>query len=182
MGCDWLIDVGKACAFQQSMRCSASPNYSKRGVLPGCACVPPNRSPAQGSVPPHLFSSNPNYLCPTRRIQMTQHPRREFFLPVIITLWLFATGVGLRFVLAHEHTPGTVGGVPRIWPLDSRLQRSTKLPTLVMMVHPQCPCSRASIGELAVLLEGRAELIERSGRVRAAAGVWRGLGEDRRMA
>jgi hypothetical protein len=27
-----------------------------------------------------------------------------------------------------------------------------KLPTLVMFLHPHCPCSRASIGELAVLM------------------------------
>ncbi|HEV7745514.1 MAG TPA: hypothetical protein VGO56_11005 [Pyrinomonadaceae bacterium] len=90
---------------------------------------------------------------------MTKSAGRKVFLPVIITVWLFAIGVGLRFVLAYENTPGTVGGVPRVWPLESGLQRSTKLPTLVMMVHPQCPCSRASIGELAVLLEGRTDLV-----------------------
>lgn len=91
---------------------------------------------------------------------MTKFAGRRLFLPVIIALWLFGTGIGLRFVLAYENTPGTVGGLPRVWPADSRLQHSTKLPTLVMMVHPQCPCSRASIGELAVLMAGRAELVD----------------------
>lgn len=83
---------------------------------------------------------------------MTTYARRKVFLPIIIVLWLFAIGVGLRFVLAYENSPGTVGGVPEVWPAASRVQRSPKLPTLVMMVHPQCPCSRASIGELALLM------------------------------
>jgi hypothetical protein len=47
-----------------------------------------------------------------------------------------------------------------MWPIESKLQRSTTLPTLVMMVHPQCPCSRASIGELAILMEGRQQFVK----------------------
>jgi len=83
---------------------------------------------------------------------MTKSAARKVFLPLVIVIWLCAIGVGLRFVLAYENSPGTVGGVPQTWPGESRLQHSTELPTLVMMVHPHCPCSRASVGELSVLL------------------------------
>ena len=90
---------------------------------------------------------------------MTKNAVRKASLPMIIVLWLFAIGVGLRFVLAYENSPGTVGGVPKVWPVDSRVQRPTTLPTLVMMVNPQCPCSRASIGELASLMAESQELV-----------------------
>ncbi|HEV7683885.1 MAG TPA: hypothetical protein VGO68_17275 [Pyrinomonadaceae bacterium] len=37
---------------------------------------------------------------------MTKYAGREIFLPLILTRWLFATGVGSRFVLDYEHTSG----------------------------------------------------------------------------
>ena len=90
---------------------------------------------------------------------MTKDARRKILLPIVIVLWLFALGVGVQFVLAYENSPGTVGGVPKVWPAASRVQRSLTLPTLVMMVHPQCPCSRASIGELELLMMESSELV-----------------------
>ena len=41
---------------------------------------------------------------------------------------------------------------PAEWPSDSRIRPAPEVPTLLMMVHPHCPCSRASIGELALLM------------------------------
>ena len=83
---------------------------------------------------------------------MTKSAARKVFLPLVIAIWLCAVGVGLRFVLAYENSPGTVGGVPKTWPTESRVEVSPDLPTLVMMVHPHCPCSRASVSELGLLL------------------------------
>ena len=83
---------------------------------------------------------------------MTKYAKRKVFLPIVILIWLFGIGVGLRFVLAYENSPGTVRGVPKTWPAQSQLQHSAVLPTLVMMVHPHCPCSRASLDELSLLL------------------------------
>ena len=54
--------------------------------------------------------------------------------------------------------PGRGAHPPSHWPEGSRIERSPGRATLVMLVHPQCPCSRASIAELAVLmthLQGR---------------------------
>lgn len=83
---------------------------------------------------------------------MTKSAARKVFLPIVIVIWLCAVGVGLRFVLAYENSPGTVEGVPKTWPAESRVEVSPDLPTLVMMVHPHCPCSRASVSELSLLL------------------------------
>ncbi len=67
-------------------------------------------------------------------------------------LWLFAVGLGLGILLNYENTPGAPGAPPATWPADSRIQRTRGLPTLVMLVHPRCPCTRASVEELAQLM------------------------------
>ena len=38
------------------------------------------------------------------------------------------------------------------WPAGDRLPRAAGLATLVMILHPNCPCSRASLDELEVLM------------------------------
>jgi hypothetical protein len=52
----------------------------------------------------------------------------------------------------YSATAGKEGNPPDRWPASSTLQRTPGASTLVMFVHPKCPCSRASISELAVLL------------------------------
>ena len=52
----------------------------------------------------------------------------------------------------YESNPGAAATAPPSWPADSRLRRSAAGPTLVMLLHPRCPCSRSSIGELARLM------------------------------
>ena len=44
--------------------------------------------------------------------------------------------------------PGDPGAPPTSWPGGTRLARSPGLPSLVMIAHPHCPCTRASLGEL----------------------------------
>lgn len=67
-------------------------------------------------------------------------------------LWLLAVGSGLQIIASYENTAGAGGRPPAEWPAASRIRRVPGMPTLVMMVHPHCPCSRASIGELALLM------------------------------
>jgi hypothetical protein len=52
----------------------------------------------------------------------------------------------------YQTAPGNTAAAPVIWPPESRLKRPTDQSTLLMFVHPQCPCTRASIGELALLM------------------------------
>jgi hypothetical protein len=67
-------------------------------------------------------------------------------------LWLCAIGVGLWVLWAFDNTPGVAAPPPAQWPADSRIERATDRLTLVMLVHPRCSCTRASIGELAELM------------------------------
>lgn len=76
---------------------------------------------------------------------------RLLLLPATI-LWLATVSCGLWLLWGYENTPGVAAAPPGNWPLASRLQRATDRATLVMLAHPHCPCTRASIGELAQLM------------------------------
>lgn len=67
------------------------------------------------------------------------------------TAWLIAIATGLGLLLKYNTTPGRTAQVPSQWP-ETRLSRAADRPTLVMVAHPRCPCTRASIGELARIM------------------------------
>ncbi|HEX8846493.1 MAG TPA: hypothetical protein VF791_17730 [Pyrinomonadaceae bacterium] len=74
------------------------------------------------------------------------------FLLLSVTLWLLIVVGGLSALWGYEGTPGVAAKPPSTWPADSQLQRAADGDTLIMLVHPHCPCSRASIGELAAIM------------------------------
>lgn len=61
-------------------------------------------------------------------------------------------GVGLSLLWDYENAPGPVTAPPDQWPADSRIHLATDHATLIMLIHPHCPCTRASISELARLM------------------------------
>lgn len=65
--------------------------------------------------------------------------------------WIVALSFGSRSLLNYESTPGRIGTVPQNWP-GSRIQLAHDRATLVMLAHPRCPCTRASLGELAQIM------------------------------
>ena len=52
----------------------------------------------------------------------------------------------------YENTPGVAAAPLPQWPAASRIQPAPDHATLVMLAHPHCPCTRASIGELAAIM------------------------------
>ena len=78
--------------------------------------------------------------------------------PGLATTWLVMAVFGTVLMVRYADQPGAAGKPPSQWPVASRMEREPGRPTLVMFVHPQCPCSKASVGELALLMahcEGR---------------------------
>jgi hypothetical protein len=67
-------------------------------------------------------------------------------------LWLGAVGAGLTALMSYDNAPGIAADAPAGWPADSGLARDPAGPTLVMLAHPRCDCTRASLAELAELL------------------------------
>jgi hypothetical protein len=68
-----------------------------------------------------------------------------------ITLWVVAMIVGFWWLAEYGTTPGLAGQPPESWPDGSALARDRQRWTLVMFLHPHCPCSPASLEELAIL-------------------------------
>ena len=78
-------------------------------------------------------------------------------IKIILTLllglaWAGTAVWGGHALLKYENSPGKVGQVFSSWPADSTLQLANDRLTLVMAAHPQCPCTRASVAELAQLM------------------------------
>jgi len=69
--------------------------------------------------------------------------------------WVAALACGVSNLLRYEMTPAEVVHPSGAWPAESTLHLDANRPTLVMFVHPRCPCSRASLDELAVLSHQR---------------------------
>lgn len=67
-------------------------------------------------------------------------------------LWLLIIGAGVGLLWNYESTPGAAAATPDRWPAASRIEPAADRATLVMLAHPHCPCTRASIGELARLM------------------------------
>jgi hypothetical protein len=73
-------------------------------------------------------------------------------LVVSTIVWTLAVTVGMGVLLNYETAPG-VAAVPHSdWPKGSEIRLASDRPTLVMVAHPKCPCTRASLGELARLM------------------------------
>ena len=65
--------------------------------------------------------------------------------------WAAVVALGVRGLLDYESAPGRVAEVPKAWP-TSTVELAPDRPTLVMLAHPHCPCTRASVSELAELM------------------------------
>lgn len=70
----------------------------------------------------------------------------------VVLLWLLVVGTGMGKLWAFAQTPGPSAHASPLWPTASRLIRDPQRPTLLVFAHPQCACSRATMGELALLL------------------------------
>jgi hypothetical protein len=74
-----------------------------------------------------------------------------FFLVGLIAAWCIVVVQGFTRLEEHQNTPGPDSDAPRVWPADTRLARSTSGPTLLIFAHPRCPCTQATLNELARL-------------------------------
>ncbi len=79
-------------------------------------------------------------------------PGRDRLLLVLAALWLVAVAIGVVAVWRYKMTAGPAVHAPAEWPGESHLARSSGKPTLLMIAHPRCSCTRASLAELERLL------------------------------
>jgi hypothetical protein len=77
-------------------------------------------------------------------------PRRAW--PIVgLCAWAVAVSAYWGWLATYSYTPGTQQAPPDLRRVSLPLARHGDGYTLLLAVHPQCPCSRASIAELARL-------------------------------
>lgn len=76
--------------------------------------------------------------------------RLSWLLYAALALWVGATMASWYGISAYGFTndPRGVTAAPPQWPAESTMVRSNQGSTLALFLHPKCPCSRATIGEL----------------------------------
>lgn len=70
----------------------------------------------------------------------------------IVAGWAAAVISGTVGLWHYEAAAGAPADPPTQWPADTQVSRRPGLPSLVLLIHPHCPCTRATIGELAKLM------------------------------
>jgi hypothetical protein len=69
-----------------------------------------------------------------------------------IVFWGACVGSGMAGLARYSSTEGAAGAPPQRWPASAAVAPSSDRVTLLMFAHPRCPCTRASLGELAELM------------------------------
>jgi hypothetical protein len=67
--------------------------------------------------------------------------------------WGVVLAVGLALQASYDARPGDEISAARHWPAASQLSRSANHPTLLIFVHPHCPCTSATLAELRQFLD-----------------------------
>jgi hypothetical protein len=71
----------------------------------------------------------------------------------LLGAWGLAVAFGMLLLGAYAAVPGDPGAPPVCWPAGTAVPLDSRRPTLLIFVHPRCPCSRASLDELAMILD-----------------------------
>jgi hypothetical protein len=77
---------------------------------------------------------------------------RKPWLWIATAVWLGAAATGLAVLWKYDNAPGAGAQAPAQWPDGSVLAHTTGQPTLILLAHPQCSCTPASLAELAEVL------------------------------
>jgi hypothetical protein len=70
----------------------------------------------------------------------------------VLVGWGVVAIAGYWFGIDYAATESSVQSPPDQWPAESDISRDPALPTLLIFIHPRCPCTRASVSELDRLL------------------------------
>lgn len=81
-------------------------------------------------------------------------------LLIAIGCWVLCIAIGLGLAIEHDTRPAVATNPPVHWPTAANAwlaNRSDKTGTLLLFVHPHCPCAHASLGEFTRLVSASAQ-------------------------
>jgi hypothetical protein len=73
---------------------------------------------------------------------------------VATAAWLGGTAFGVSRLWVYENAPGPLATAPPRWPAGTGVRLDPSRFTVLLFAHPHCPCSRASLAELAHVMRG----------------------------
>jgi hypothetical protein len=79
----------------------------------------------------------------------TDAPAPRGLARVALTVWLIAVVFTLALLWRYDSTPGVAAAAPATWPAGAHVGLSADRPTLLVTLHAYCPCSMATISEVA---------------------------------
>jgi hypothetical protein len=72
---------------------------------------------------------------------------------IVFTCWLGIVAMGMTYFNSYSNAPGYAANPPKYWPVGSRIQRPDgSKATLLVFLHPRCPCSEATVESLSHVL------------------------------
>jgi hypothetical protein len=80
--------------------------------------------------------------------------RRHDIGIALTCLWVLAVGASVVRYRAYASAPGSIHEVPAMLPAHTSVGRRGQA-AVIMFVHPDCPCTRASLTELEEAVRGR---------------------------
>src|SRR5207302_10314677 len=86
--------------------------------------------------------------------------RSRALLAAAVVLWIPAVGTGVRSLLRYSNTPGRAGTPPAEWPRGASVPPPRDRAALLVFAHPQCPCSQATMEELARIVANAREKLD----------------------
>jgi hypothetical protein len=73
-------------------------------------------------------------------------------LGIAVFGWLAVAAGGLGVLASYATATDVPGRAPSLWPAQTGLPRAGNATRVVVFLHPRCPCSSATVGELARVL------------------------------
>lgn len=87
---------------------------------------------------------------------------KKVVLSAFVAAWMTAVGAGVIALADYASRPGAEATVSAVYPDDAPVALDPNASTIVVALHPKCPCSRATVEELAGLVAadpGRARVV-----------------------
>lgn len=101
---------------------------------------------------------------------------RKHLLPqVVVIVWVFGAGAGMRALVNYSYAEGSPATSPSAWPGGRGISSSDRS-KLVLFMHSQCPCSRATVQELSIIMarcRGRVDAYAYFYSPRSVSGGWK---------
>ena len=78
--------------------------------------------------------------------------KKNILIIITVVLWIISVGIGFAGLYNYEFKSGAAGHLAIWWPTGSAIKRHNDAYQFVMVAHPRCPCTMASLGELELIM------------------------------